>query len=139
MKKLLVLSFIIMSLNTYAGIDEVEELIQRDTEVQDILEEIQSQEPGWGGPFMSEPEITVVASSSHGGDRNGGNGSSKEYLVKIKYSVRKDWNSYSDTVFIFVSEWDYDALIFGDRKFKPASKGIRVTKIIESVQAFLEQ
>ena len=132
-------------INSFAGVQEVKNLIESSEEVAKAVEEIENNGMAktWGGMRFDEPKIELIGRDYSGGNPNGGNGSTNYYLVKIGYSLNMDWNGFSDTMMIYVSEWSYTAMKFPNQKRlvinamnmnMPASKGIKIDKILYSIK-----
>jgi hypothetical protein len=134
---ILLLAAVILSSTAYAGPKEVLEFVTDNSEVQAALMSVNPM-PGWGTPIISQPEVTLVASSNSHGNMNGGNGYTKEYLVRYPFSLNMDWDNMSDSVFVFVKEWEYSAIGGLRGELGGASKGIKVTKIIGELNTLLK-
>ena len=151
MKKLIVFAvFLISGFNAFAGTQEVLDLLENNQDVQAALVEVQNDPMAktWGGLNLREPQVEVIGRDFSGGNPMGGNGETVHYLVTYHYGVNMDWNGYSDSMLVFVSEWNYTALKVPSQKRilvnamnlgLPASSGIKVDKIVKSAKELAKQ
>jgi hypothetical protein len=143
---ILIAAALLVNLNSFAGIEEVQDLLVKDKSVIEALDSVyhHPMAKAWGGMTVQEPVIEIVAEDYSSGNPMGGNGVSTHYLVKFSYGFNMDWNGYSDTMLVLITEWNYSALKVPGQKGLavnsmnlgvPASRGIKVEKIITSIKS----
>ena len=136
---------LILNSNSYANSDDVLDFAEDHSDVITAIEQIKhnSAAESWGSVIFSKPEVELLSEEYSSGNTLGGNGSTKHYVIKFPYSINMDWNGYSDTMMVFVSSWSYSAMKFpGQTRLVmntmalgvPASKGMKIKKIIKSVK-----
>jgi len=77
------------------------------------------------------PKIVEIGGSYSGGNPQGGNGQTTNFMILFDYHVNMDWNGYTGSIIAVVSYWDYDEFDgFGGRNLH--SRGVKVLKILKS-------